>query len=81
MRIGGEGDPGALQKGNWEQFAGEAGIKPRLVMARLIDMAQRVQVARMRLFKGEFARYRCDALYRLMELIDGQAEKTLRKLS
>jgi serine/threonine-protein kinase HipA len=81
MRIGGEGDPGALQRGNWEQFAEEAGIKARLVRARLIDMAQRVQVARMRLFKGEFARFRCDALYRLMELIDGQAEKTARKLS
>ena len=28
----------------------------------------------------ETAEYRCDALYRLMELIDGQSEKAIRRL-
>lgn len=80
MKIGGENDPGAIQKKHWEQFAEEVGVKPRLVMTRLADMAKRIQVARMGLFKGEFAAYRCDALYRLMELIDQQSEKTINRL-
>lgn len=80
MKIGGESDPGAIRKKHWEQFAEEVGVKSRLVMTRLADMAKRIQVARMGLFKGEFAEYRCDALYRLMELIDELSEKTIRRL-
>ena len=80
MKIGGESDPSAVQKKHWEQFAEEVGVMPRLVMTRLADMVKRIQVARMGLFKGEFAAYRCDALYRLMELIDGQSEKIIRRI-
>ena len=78
MRIGGEGDPAAVRKVHWERFAEEVGIKPRLVLARVAELARRVQAARLPLFKGAFGRYRCDALYRLMELIDAQAERVLK---
>ena len=81
MKIGSENDPGAIQKKQWEQFAGEVGIKPRLVLTRVADLAQKIQAARLQLFKGVFAPYKCDALYRLMEFMGEQAEKTLRKLS
>jgi serine/threonine-protein kinase HipA len=81
MKIGGENDPGAIQKKHWELFAGEVGIKPRLVLTRVADLAQKIQDARLQLFKGVFAPYKCDALYRLMEFMGEQAEKTLRGLS
>jgi serine/threonine-protein kinase HipA len=74
MRIGGEGDPASVRKEHWERFASEVGIKPRLVLSRVAELARRVEAARLPLFKGAFARYRCDALYRLMELIAAQAE-------
>ncbi len=80
MKIGGEGDPRAIQKKHWEQFAEEVGIKPRLVLTRVVDLANRIQDVRLQLFKGAFAPFKCDALYRLMELIGDQAEKTIRKL-
>jgi serine/threonine-protein kinase HipA len=81
MKIGGEGDPAALRKEHWERFAVEAGIKPRLVLARLVDLARRVEAARLPLFKGAFGRYRCDALYRLMELAGAHAERVLKGVS
>ena len=81
MKIGGEADPRAIQKKHWEQFAEEVGIKPRLVLTRALDMARKIQAARLQLFKGAFAPYKCDALYRLMELMGEQAEKAIRKLS
>lgn len=80
MKIGGENNPGAIQKKHWELFAEEVGIKPRLVLTRVVDMAKRIEAARLQLFKGAFAPYKCDALYRLMEFMREQAEKTLRKL-
>jgi serine/threonine-protein kinase HipA len=80
MKIGGESDPQAIQKRHWEQFSEEIGIKPRLVLTRVADLAQRIQVARLQLFKGVFAPYKCDALYRLMELMGEQAEKAIRRL-
>jgi serine/threonine-protein kinase HipA len=81
MKIGGESDPDSLQKKHWEQFAAEVGIKPRLVLTRIADLAKRIEASRLQLFKGSFAPYKCDALFRLMEFIGGQAEKTLRRLS
>ncbi len=80
MKIGGENDPGAIQKKHWELFAEEVGIKPRLVLIRVADLAKRIEAARLQLFKGAFAPYKCDALYRLMQLMGEQAEKTLRRL-
>ncbi len=80
MKIGGESDPRALRKEHWENFATEVGIKPRLVLARVVDLAQKIQVARLRLFQGAFAAYKCDALYRLMELIGEQEQKAIRRL-
>ncbi len=80
MKIGGENDPGAIQKKHWELFAEEVGIKPRLVLTRVTDLAQKIEAARLQLFKGAFASYKCDALYRLMEFMGEQAEKTLRRL-
>ncbi len=69
MKIGGENDPGAIQKKHWELFAEEVGIKPRLVLIRVADQAKRMENARLKLFKGAFAPYKCDALYRLMQLM------------
>ena len=80
MKIGGESDPRAIQKKHWEQFAEEVNIKPQLVLTRVVDLAQKIQATRLQLFKGEFARYKCDALYRLMELMGEQADKTVRRL-
>ena len=80
MTIGGEGDPGAIRKEHWERFAREAGVKPRLVLTRVSLLMQRVEAARLLLFKGAFASYRCDALYRLMELIAAQSEQILRRV-
>jgi len=73
-------DPRAIQKKHWEQFAEEVGIKPRLVLTRALDMARKIQAACLQLFKGAFAPYKCDALYRLMELMGEQAEKPFGNL-
>ncbi len=81
MKIGGESDPGSIQKKHWEQFAEEVDIKPRLVLTRVADLAKKIEDNRLQLFKGEFSPYKCDALYRLMQLIGEQAEKTLRKIA
>lgn len=81
MKIGGENDFGAIQKKHWELFAEEVGVKPRLVLTRVADLTQKIEAARLQLFKGVFAPYKCDALYRLMEFVGSQAEKTLRRLS
>lgn len=81
MQIGGESHPGAIQKQHWEKFATEVGIKPGLVLTRVVALAGKMQVARMQLFKGAFAPYKCDALYRLMELLGEQEEKAIRRLT
>lgn len=81
MKISGVSDPDALQKKQWEQFAEEVGIKPQLVLNRIVNLAKRIEDTRLQLFKGPFTPYRCDALYRLMECIGRQAEKTLRRIS
>jgi len=81
MKIGGEGNPLEIRKKHWEKFAEEVGIKPRLVLTRVADLAQRIEVSRHQLFKGAFAPHKCDALYRLMELMGEQAEKTIRRLA
>lgn len=81
MKIGGVSDPDSLQKKHWEQFAEEVGIKPRLVLTRVAELAKRIEDIRFQLFKGPFAQYTCDALYRLMETMGEQAQKTLRKIA
>ena len=81
MKIGGESDPGVIRKEHWEKFATEVGIKPRLVLTQVVELAQRNQIARMQLFKGAFAPYRCDALCRMMELMAEQEEKAVRRLT
>ena len=81
MKIGGESEPEPILRQHWELFAAEVGIKPRLVLTRVTELAQRIQVVRLQLFKGTFAPYGCDALYRLMEFIGDHAEKTVRRLA
>lgn len=76
MKIGGEADPTALRQEHWQRFAEEIGVKPKLVLKQINDMAARVEAKRLQLFKGEFAPYRCDALYRLIQLIGEQVEWT-----
>lgn len=79
MKIGGEHNPHVILRQHWEQFAEEVGIKPKLVMARLKELAQRVESVRLALFKGEFEPYRCDTLYRLMEFIAGQSVDSIKQ--
>lgn len=81
MRIGGENDPDAVQKRHWELFAEAAGVKPRLVLTRIAEIAQRVNTVRVKLLKETFAPYACDALYRLAHLIGEQTERTVRRIS
>ena len=81
MKIGGESDPQSIQKKHWEQFAVEVGVKPRLVLTRVADMARKIEDIRLQLFKGTFAPYACDALYRLMQLMGEQTEEALQKIS
>jgi len=81
MKIGGESNPRAIQRKHWEQFAEEVGIKPRLVLSRVVELAQKIDATRLRLFTGAFSPYKCDALYRLMELIGEQTVKTVRRMA
>ena len=81
MKIGGESDPEAIQKRQWEILAEESGIKPRLVLNRVADLARKIEATRLQLFKGDFAPYHCDALYRLMQFVGDQTGKTLRRVS
>jgi serine/threonine-protein kinase HipA len=74
MKIGGEADPQKIRRAHWEGFAEEVGIKPKLVLARLLELSRKIETHRLELFKGEFAPYRCDILHQLMELIAGQCE-------
>lgn len=80
MHVGGVGDPALVDREQWEQFSVEVGVKPRLVFARALDLVKRVEAVRLSLFKGTFAGYQCDALYRLMEMIAGQAERLLKSV-
>jgi serine/threonine-protein kinase HipA len=81
MKIGGENDPEAIRKKNWEEFAVEVGVKPRLVLTRLANLAKRMQTEGAQLFKGPFAPSSCDALYRLLEFMGEMAEKTMRRVA
>jgi len=81
MKIGGESNPDAVQKKNWEMFAEEIGVKPGLVLGRAKSLAEKVQGKSLQLFKGPFAPHRCDALERLMEQTGEQADKIRRRLS
>ena len=81
MKIGGENDPKAVQKKHWQHFAEEIGIKPRFVLSRVVDLAKRIEDTRLQLFTGAFAAYKCDTLYRLMELISDQSEKAVRRVT
>lgn len=80
MKIGGVSDPDAVQKRHWEQFAGEIGVKPRLVLLRIAEMAKSIEAARLNLFKGAFAPYACDALYRLMQLVGEQVARARKRI-
>ncbi len=81
MKIGGEIDPRSIRKKQWELFAEEIGIKPKLVLSRLEELSHKIEATRLSLFKGDFAPYRCDTLYRLMELISEQCRRTLSQIS
>jgi len=51
------------------------------VLSRIAELAKRIEDSRLQLFTGSFAPYKSDALYRLMEFIGGQAERTIRILA
>lgn len=81
MKVGGESNPDAIQKKNWEMFAEEIGVKPGLVLGRAKSLAEKVQEKGLQLLKGPFAPHRCDALDRLMEQIGEQSDKIRRRVS
>lgn len=81
MGIGGESDPRAIRREHWELFADEVGIKPKLVLSKLKEFSRRVEASRLPLFKGEFGPFRCDTLYRLMELISEQCANTIKQIA
>lgn len=81
MRIGGEVDPQAIRREHWERFATDVGIKSHLVLTRVVELAQKMQMARRHLFQGVFAAYRCDALYRVMELMEEQESRVVKRLT
>lgn len=81
MKIGGESDPLAIRWEHWERLAGEASIKPGLVRSRLLAMAKKMRDVRLELFKGAFAPYACDALYRLMEVMGENENMVMRRLA
>lgn len=81
IHIGGESDPDALRKKHWEQFAEEIGVKPRLVLTRIIELAKSIDARRLRLFNESFKPHAGDALYRLMQLLGEQTEKAVRRIT
>jgi serine/threonine-protein kinase HipA len=81
MKIGGEIDPRSIHKKQWELFADEVGIKPKLVLTKLKELSRQIEAARLPLFKGEFGPYQCDTLYRLMELIAEQCSNAIKCIS
>jgi serine/threonine-protein kinase HipA len=81
MKIGGEIDPRSIRKKQWELFADEVGIKPKLVLTKLKGLSRQIEAARLPLFKGEFGPFQCDTLYRLMELIAGQCSNAIKYIS
>ena len=81
MKIGGESDHGAIQRKHWEALAEELNIRPKFVISRVIEIVKKIQAIRLRLFKEFSDSYKCDALYRLNELICDSSDKAIRRLS
>jgi len=81
MKIGGEIDPRSIRKKQWELFAEEVGVKPKLVLTKLKGLSRQIEAARLPLFKGEFGSFQCDTLYRLMELIAEQCSNAIKYIS
>ena len=81
MKIGGESDPDLLQKKHWLAFAEEVEIKPHLVLNRVVDIAKQIEANRLKLFKGSFSKDRCDALFRLMQLMAEQCKQVIKRVS
>jgi serine/threonine-protein kinase HipA len=81
MKIGGESDPGSIRKKEWELFADEVGIKPKLVLTKLKELSRQIEAARLPLFKEDFGPFQCDTLYRLMELIAEQCSNAIKYVS
>ncbi|MBC7961864.1 MAG: type II toxin-antitoxin system HipA family toxin [Steroidobacteraceae bacterium] len=81
MGIGGESNPGAIQRKHWEALAGELNVNPKFLISRVLVIANKIQSVRLKLFKGRFDPYKCDSLYRLNELISDSCDNTIRRLS
>ncbi|MDA3901842.1 MAG: type II toxin-antitoxin system HipA family toxin [Desulfuromusa sp.] len=81
MKIGGESDPNLIQKKHWQFFAEEVEIKPHLVLSRVVDIAKRIEANRLKLFKGSFSQDRCDAFFRLMQLMAEQCKQVIKRVS
>lgn len=81
MKIGGESNPNLIQKKHWQSFADEVEIKPHLVLSRVVDIAKRIEVNRLKLFEESFAQDRCDALFRLMQLMAEQCKQAIKRVS
>lgn len=77
MRIGGEDSPSKIHKEQWGRLAEEIGVKPKLVFTRITELSINIHKTALQLFKGPFANYKCDALYRLLEFVANQAQMSL----
>ena len=62
-------------------FADEVEIKPHLVLSRVVDIAKQIEANRLMLFKESFAQDRCDALFRLMQLMAEQSKQAIKRVS
>ncbi|SEA55582.1 serine/threonine-protein kinase HipA [Desulfuromusa kysingii] len=81
MKIGGESNPNLIQKKQWQAFADEVKIKPHLVLNRVVDIAKQIEANRLQLFERNFAQDRCDALFRLMQLMSEQCKQVIKRVS
>ena len=77
FKVGGENRPGWIAGGHWERFAGEIGVRPRLVHKIRLDMSERIARA-LPAAAGALreAAPRAEAL----SMID-RVEKTVRRLA
>lgn len=80
MKIGGENNPDEILRQQWDALAEDLGIKPKFLAAKSVELSRKIEDVRLKLFKGSFAKYKCDALYRLNEFIAGSCEKILESL-
>jgi serine/threonine-protein kinase HipA len=77
MSVGGKDDPKWIIGRYWERFAGDIGVKPRLVKASILDMAYRIVKLASELKAGFATRY---GVYKVVQQICDVIEYRSQKL-